>query len=67
MQLKGSKIVVVGGAGLIGSHTIDHLLKEDVKEIVVYDNFYASFKILFENRLYAGINKFHSVVVRDTY
>ena len=39
MQLKGSKIVVVGGAGLIGSHTIDHLLKEDVKEIVVYDNF----------------------------
>ena len=39
MQLKGSKIVVVGGAGLIGSHTIDHLVKEDVKEIVVYDNF----------------------------
>lgn len=39
MQLKGSKIVVVGGAGLIGSHTIDYLVKEDVKEIVVYDNF----------------------------
>lgn len=39
MQLKGSKIVVVGGAGLIGSHTIDHLVKEDVKEIVIYDNF----------------------------
>ena len=30
---------MVGGAGLIGSHTVDHLLKEDVKEIVVYDNF----------------------------
>lgn len=39
MQLQGSKIVVVGGAGLIGSHAIDHLVKEDVKEIVVYDNF----------------------------
>ncbi len=39
MQLKGSKIVVVGGAGLIGSHTVDQLVKEDVKEIVIYDNF----------------------------
>lgn len=39
MELKGSKIVVVGGAGLIGSHTIDQLVKEDVKEIVIYDNF----------------------------
>jgi UDP-glucose 4-epimerase len=29
----------LGGAGLIGSHTVDRLLKEDIKEIVVYDNF----------------------------
>lgn len=39
MELKGKKYVVVGGAGLIGSHTIDQLLEEDVKEIIVYDNF----------------------------
>ena len=39
MDIKGKKIVVVGGAGLIGSHTVDCLLKEDIKEIVVYDNF----------------------------
>ncbi len=39
MDLKGKKIVVVGGAGLIGSHTVDELLKEDVKEIIIYDNF----------------------------
>ncbi len=39
MALKGKKLVVVGGAGLIGSHTVDELLKEDVKEIIVYDNF----------------------------
>lgn len=31
--------MVVGGGGLIGSHVIDHLLREDVKEVVVYDNF----------------------------
>lgn len=31
--------MVIGGAGLIGSHTVDHLLKENVREIVIYDNF----------------------------
>jgi UDP-glucose 4-epimerase len=39
MNLSGSKLVVIGGAGLIGSHTVDRLLQEDVREIVVYDNF----------------------------
>jgi UDP-glucose 4-epimerase len=39
MELQGKKIVVVGGAGLIGSHTVDLLTKEDVREVVIYDNF----------------------------
>lgn len=39
MQLEGSRLVLIGGAGLIGSHTVDQLLREDVREIVVYDNF----------------------------
>lgn len=38
MDFKGKKFVVVGGAGLIGSHTVDHLIKEDLKEIIIYDN-----------------------------
>ena len=39
MDIRGKKLVVIGGAGLIGSHTVDHLIREDVREIVVYDNF----------------------------
>ena len=39
MDIRGRKFVVVGGAGLIGSHTVDALLQEDVGEVVVYDNF----------------------------
>jgi len=38
MDLRGKKVVVIGGAGLIGSHTVDALTKEDVAEVVVYDN-----------------------------
>lgn len=39
MDLKNAKVVVVGGAGLIGSHVVEELLKEPVREVVVYDNF----------------------------
>ncbi|MEN6623376.1 MAG: NAD-dependent epimerase/dehydratase family protein [Smithella sp.] len=39
MNIKGSTILVIGGAGLIGSHVVEELLKEDVKEVIVYDNF----------------------------
>lgn len=39
MDLKGKKLVVIGGAGLIGSHTVDRLTQEDVGEVLIYDNF----------------------------
>lgn len=51
MDLKGKKIVVVGGAGLIGSHTVDELLKEDVKEVIIYDNFVRGTQGNIENAL----------------
>ncbi len=38
MDLRGKRFVVIGGAGLIGSHTVDALLREDVREVVIYDN-----------------------------
>ncbi len=37
MDLKGSRVLVTGGAGLIGSHIIDQLIREEVKEIIAFD------------------------------
>jgi len=39
MELRGSRVALVGGAGLVGSHIVDQLLLEPVAEIVVFDNF----------------------------
>jgi UDP-glucose 4-epimerase len=39
MNLTGKRVLVIGGAGLIGSHVVDQLLKSDVKEVIIYDNF----------------------------
>ncbi len=39
MDIRGKRFLVIGGAGFIGSHTVDELCKEDVGEIIIYDNF----------------------------
>jgi len=39
MELKGKRMLVIGGAGLIGSHIVEELLKEEIKEVIIYDNF----------------------------
>src|ERR1700687_1591375 len=38
MNLAGKRIVVIGGAGLVGSHLVDQLIGEPVAEVVVFDN-----------------------------
>lgn len=39
MNLLDQKFIVIGGAGFVGSHIVDQLLREQVREIVVLDNF----------------------------
>ena len=39
MKIDGSKILVIGGAGFIGSFVVSELLKTKVGKIIIYDNF----------------------------
>lgn len=39
MTLSNAKILVIGGAGFIGSFVVRQLLKTNVGEVIIYDNF----------------------------
>jgi len=39
MELANAKLAVIGGAGFIGSHVVDRLLREPVREVIIVDNF----------------------------
>jgi UDP-glucose 4-epimerase len=51
MEIKDSKILVIGGAGFIGSFVVAELLKHPVKEVVIYDNFARGKKQYLEKQL----------------
>ena len=40
MTLKNKVVMVTGGAGFIGSHLVDRILKEEPERIIIVDNFF---------------------------
>lgn len=40
MMLRGKNVMITGGAGFIGSHLVDRVIRENPAKIVVVDNFF---------------------------
>jgi UDP-glucose 4-epimerase len=40
MEIEKKRVLVTGGAGNIGSHIVDRLVKEGAEEVIVLDNFF---------------------------
>ncbi len=40
MSLKNKSVIVTGGAGFIGSHLVDSLIKQEPEKLIVIDNFF---------------------------
>lgn len=54
MKIKGSTIVVTGGAGFIGSHTVDYLIRKNPKRVIVFDNFTRGVRVNLEEAAKSG-------------
>ncbi len=64
-NISGSRILITGGAGFIGSTIADQLLKENIKEIVLLDNFIRGSEDNVKNILSTGKVKLIKGDIRD--
>ncbi len=44
VNLRGARVLITGGAGLIGSHIADRVVAESAAEVIVLDNFVAGLR-----------------------
>lgn len=65
MELNGSRVLITGGAGFVGSYITDLLLEEGVSEIIIIDNLLRGRRANIEDALRSGKVRFIEGDIRD--
>jgi UDP-glucose 4-epimerase len=65
MELHGTRVLITGGAGLIGSHIANLLIEENVHEIIVLDNFVRGREANLSSSLASGRMRIVNGDIRD--
>jgi UDP-glucose 4-epimerase len=65
LNLRNARVLVTGGAGMIGSHIVDRLLNESPAEIVVLDNFVRGSRENLANAVLSGRVRIVEGDIRD--
>ena len=65
-KFQNATYLVTGGAGFIGSHIVDLLIKEGAKKVIVYDNFMRGKRENLEEAMKSGRVEIAEADIRDT-
>ena len=70
MKIKGNKFLIIGGAGLIGSHLAEEILKYNPLKIYIFDNFcrgnIKNLKKIKKDKRVIILDKSHDILKKDS-
>ena len=66
-SIQNTRVVVIGGAGFLGSHLVDHLIEDRHCEVVVLDNLITGVKKFVSPDLLRGRSLFYAIRYWDFF
>lgn len=66
VAIEGSRVLITGGAGLVGSHIADQVIRQGAREVIVFDNFSRGTRKNLKEAMASGKVRMLEADIRDT-